>query len=60
MLRVITRETKPKPSRVKYVGIVSDARALGVSYPHLWQVLTGRRKSKSLMRRYHALKRKAA
>jgi hypothetical protein len=60
MLRVTARKTKPNSGRVEYVGIVADAAKLGVSRPHLWQVLKGKRRSHSLLRRYHALKRKAA
>ena len=37
-------------------GITEDAEELGVSRQHLWFVLTGKRESKSLSRRYRALK----
>jgi len=40
----------------RFKGIVGDARALGVSYEHLWYVLSGKRKSDSLTRRYRILK----
>lgn len=56
MLRVTRSKIKPKAVRVKYVGIVADARSLGVRREHLWQVLTGRRRSKSLLARYRQLK----
>ena len=42
--------------RVKYVGIVNDARRLRCSRIHLYLVLSGKRTSHSLTRRYHALK----
>ena len=58
------RETKPakqaKPSRVKYAGIMADAASLGVHRIHLYLVLSGRRESRSLLRRYRQLKRHAA
>lgn len=40
----------------RIVDIVADAESLGVSRVHLWLVLTGRRPSKSLTQRYHALR----
>lgn len=52
----ITRNIKPfRPHR--FTGITYDARELGVSHPHLWMVLTGKRKSVALMKRYRALKK---
>jgi hypothetical protein len=36
-------------------GISGTAHALGVSRSHLWRVLTGERRSLSLMARYRAL-----
>jgi hypothetical protein len=58
-LRKVTKPgTLPvKERRVHYHGIVADARRLGVSYPHLWQVLTGRRESVRLVTRYLAMQR---
>jgi hypothetical protein len=41
-------------------GICADAATLGVHRCHLWFVLTGRRESKPLMRRYRALKEQQA
>lgn len=38
-------------------GICADAEALGVTHQHLWAVLSGRRESASLRRRYQALQR---
>jgi len=35
----------------RFVGIRKEARRLGVTQAHLWSVLTGKRESKSLMRR---------
>jgi hypothetical protein len=48
---------KPLRRAVTYPTIGRDAERLGVSRPHLWMVLEGRRASESLMRRYAALKR---
>lgn len=50
-------QRSPKKSRVKYPRIGEHARILGVSRPHLWQVLTGRRHSRSLLQRYRTLTR---
>jgi hypothetical protein len=47
-------------NKVRFPGIVAQARALGVSRIHLWYVMTGRRDSNPLMRRYRALKRAQA
>jgi hypothetical protein len=58
MLRATSRKSKAKQGRNKYVGIVTDAAALGVDRVHLWRVLTGRRVSRSLLSRYQQLKRK--
>lgn len=61
------RDTSPKSKEkwgvsrgVKYVGIVADARELGVSRAHLWKVLEGKRKSDALLKRYRAMKRGGA
>lgn len=35
--------------RKRFFGIEAEARRLGVSAPHLWMVLTGRRQSARLM-----------
>lgn len=45
------------PSRVRFPNIRADAAALGVERSHLWRVLTGRRESRSLLRRYGELAR---
>jgi len=61
MLRATPRKREaksPLPNRtIRYPSIGADAKKLGVHRVHLWQVLTGRRQSKSLLRRYHTLKR---
>lgn len=44
-----------KKSKVRFPRIARDAAALGVDRTHLWRVLTGRRESASLLRRYRAL-----
>lgn len=56
MLQATGRKIKGKRGKNKYVGIVSDAAALGVERTHLFRVLNGERNSRSLMRRYRALK----
>jgi hypothetical protein len=38
----------------RFIGITRAARELGVSYPHLWMVLTGRRVSRRLVQRWEA------
>ena len=59
MLQVTQTKGNAKAGRVKYVGIVADAKTLGVRREHLWQVLEGRRVSRVLSRRYSALKKAA-
>jgi len=52
------KNKKKKVRKVKvvvYPGITGHAEALGCTRPHLWKVLTGRRVSRSLTARYHAL-----
>jgi len=51
---------KRKFKAVVYPGISNHAEELGVSRPHLWMVLTGRRVSRSLTARYNALVGKPA
>ncbi len=62
-LRVCSRLHHPvslrRTNRIRYYGIVRHARQLGVSQPHLWMVLTGKRPSRSLMARYRELVRQA-
>ncbi len=43
-------------SNIKFPGICRDAKKLGVERTHLYRVLTGKRISVSLMKRYKALK----
>ncbi len=38
------------PNGPRYLGIQAEAARLGVSRVHLWQVLSGNRKSKRLMK----------
>jgi len=47
-------------NRAKFPGIVAAARALGVTRIHLYLVLSGKRESKSLRKRYRELKRNGA
>jgi hypothetical protein len=49
------KSTGKNTRRAKYKGITRHARQLGVSRPHLWQVLEGYRESRSLMDRYRRL-----
>jgi len=62
MLRGTTtvRKREKRKRRVQFPGICTHAALLGVSRVHLWQVLSGRRVSGSLMQRYLELKRKEA
>ena len=41
--------------RTRFPRIGEAARDLGVDRTHLWRVLTGKRRSASLLRRYEAL-----
>jgi hypothetical protein len=51
---------KGKKKRWGFPGISVNARALGVNRSHLWRVLSGKRRSCSLVARYMALKSKQA
>lgn len=55
MLPVPPKKSESK-RLVQFVGICADARFLGVTREHLYRVLTGQRASKSLLKRYQALK----
>jgi uncharacterized membrane protein len=46
--------------RVRFPGIIEDARRLKVSRIHLYLVLSGQRQSRRLLSRYHALRQKSA
>lgn len=49
----------PQPRReVRFPGISHHSVSLGVTREHLWQVLTGRRTSRSLLQRYRTLLQK--
>ncbi len=50
------KRVKAKREARRFPGITRDAAELGVSRVHLWKVLTGRRSSLSLTRRYGELK----
>ncbi len=39
------------PDGPRFIGIVAEAKRLGVTKAHLWRVLTGQRESKRLMKR---------
>lgn len=60
MLRGTSVKGQKKRGPNKYLHIVQDARLLGVSRGHLWQVLSGRRQSRHLLARYQALKQQEA
>lgn len=47
-----------RPKKIRFPEICADARELGVHRCHLYQVLAGRRRSLSLMRRYAELQNK--
>lgn len=47
-----------KPRRTRTIGICEDAKTLGVTREHLYRVLKGERRSKSLTKRYWQLQRK--
>ena len=51
---------KIKRRKIRFLGIVSAADALGVSRGHLWKVLAGQRTSDALLRRYQQWKKEAA
>jgi len=55
MLRGPEKKSESK-RQVQFVGICADAAKLGVTREHLYRVLTGRRTSHSLLRRYQELK----
>ena len=57
----LSEERKSKAVRgpTKFPGIVSDARALGVTRQHLFEVLVGHRRS-PLLQRYQELKSQTA
>jgi len=50
------KSVKSKPRRKRIVGITAAAVALGVTRFHLYKVLTGKRESAPLLKRYLALK----
>ena len=53
------RKANGKREVRRFPGITRDAAELGVTRVHLWKVLTGRRSSLSLTRRYSELKENA-
>lgn len=57
MLDRVEKEHVLNESRKRVPGVCDDAKRLGVSRQHLRSVLAGRRISRSLMDRYHALRR---
>jgi len=59
-MTVTTTNRKIRKRKVRFPGIVADARALEVRYEHLWRCLTGRRSSPPLLARYQQLKERQA
>ena len=59
MTKTHKKEVKKKRT-IRFRGINADAVELGVRREHLWMVLTGRRESAILNRRYKALKQQQA
>lgn len=62
MLRATSTNEQPKKSslpgrvgHVRFPGICRHAELLGVHRTHLYQVLSGGRRSVSLLRRYNAI-----
>ena len=51
----VKRHRRRKRGPTQFAGIVWQAQALGVTRHHLYQVLTGQRKSDRLMRRHAEL-----
>jgi hypothetical protein len=51
---------RSKRGKTRFPGIVWQASALGVTRHHLYQVLTGTRPSRSLIRRYEELTGRSA
>jgi hypothetical protein len=49
-----------RKKNARYSGLREAATALGVRYEHLWQCVSGRRQSRSLMARYALYKRQQA
>lgn len=54
----MTSNNRPRPrGETKFPAITRHSESLDVTREHLWQVLTGRRQSKSLLSRYKTLLR---
>jgi len=47
-----------RPRKIRFPEICADARELGVHRCHLYQVLSGKRRSASLLRRYDKLQQR--
>lgn len=45
----ITTETITRPRRIRHVGVAALARQLGLSTPHVSQVLSGQRQSRKVI-----------
>lgn len=55
MKRATRKPQRPRRGETRFPGIKRHAEELGVTRPHLWQVLTGSRSSASLLSKYKAL-----
>ena len=51
-----SKRGRKKGGKVRFPGLLADAKSLCVSPEHLWRVLIGERQSKRLVADYHALK----
>lgn len=54
-----THKAARRSGPAKFPGIAGDARTLGVSRTHLYLVLSGKRSSARLLKRYLKLRRAA-
>lgn len=50
-------KSRIKKESKRFIGISAAAARLGVHRGHLWAVLAGKRESRSLLKRYEALRR---
>jgi hypothetical protein len=57
MAAMTGKRRKTKSNRASYPNLRGASIALGVTYEHLWQCVSGRRKSASLMARFREFKK---
>ena len=58
-MKQYTPKAKPRSGKALFPGITADAKALGVTRPHLYLVLTGKRTSARLTAAYRKLHKAA-